>query len=116
MTRARRDFTAFVACFAIFVGLAIGASWLTDESKHDPKTEAAADAFAARMGDATKACLFRFRKKFGDASGKDFVGCMSPQEHEATQPCTNAKSDSEFVSCVVGGSIRVMDTCDLSKC
>jgi hypothetical protein len=62
---------------------------------------------------ANKACLAKFRQKFGEAKGHDYADCVTDQTNKAVDTCTG---DSEFSSCVLERSLKVLEVCALSGC
>ena len=87
-----------------------------------PTTVARADddgdreRWVAQMGRASQNCVAQFRQKFGTAKGHDYVECLSDQEHKANEHCVGAGSRDEIAKCFTGGSLKVMDACDLTRC
>jgi hypothetical protein len=73
------------------------------------------DKWAEQVGIALKSCAALFERKFGEAKGHDFADCMTNQTSKATEGCIG-QSRSEFPICVAGRTLKVMQTCDLSKC
>jgi hypothetical protein len=70
-----------------------------------------------RIGKALQACRTRFLQRFGDTkTGQDYIECILPQERAANHTCLGAGTRGEFAACVTNSSIRVMETCDLTKC
>jgi hypothetical protein len=64
-------------------------------------------------GRASKACLAKFRQKFGNTAAHDFADCLTDQINKEIDKCTG---DSEFSDCVLQRSSKVYEACDLSKC
>jgi hypothetical protein len=62
---------------------------------------------------ASKACLARFRQKFGEAKGHNYADCVTDQNNKAVDTCTG---NSDFADCVLERSLRVLEVCDLSGC
>ena len=62
---------------------------------------------------ASKACLAKFRQKFGEAKGHNFADYVTDQNNRAVDTCTG---NSEFANCVLERTFRVLEVCDLSGC
>jgi len=62
---------------------------------------------------ASKACLAKFRQKFGEAKGHDYAECLTDQNNKSVDTCTG---DSEFANCVLERSLKVLEVCDLTGC
>ena len=62
---------------------------------------------------ASKACLAKFRQKFGEAKGHNYADCVTDQNNRAVDSCTG---NSEFANCVLERTLRVLEVCDLSGC
>ena len=62
---------------------------------------------------ASKACHAKFRQKFGEAKDHNYAECVTDQNNKAVGTCTG---DSEFASCVLERSLKVLEVCDLSGC
>jgi hypothetical protein len=62
---------------------------------------------------ASKACLAKFRQKFGEAKGHNYADCVTDQNNKAVDTCTG---NSEFANCVLERTLRVLEVCDLSGC
>jgi hypothetical protein len=62
---------------------------------------------------ADRVCQAKFRKKFGDATDHSYADCVTDQKNKAVDRCTG---DSEFASCVLERSLKVLEVCDLSGC
>jgi len=62
---------------------------------------------------AGKACLAKFRQKFGQAKRHNYTDCVTDQNNKAVDTCTG---NSEFANCVLERSLRVLEVCDLSGC
>ncbi len=73
------------------------------------------EKWVEQVGKATQSCLALFRQKFGDAKGHNFADCVTDQTSKAIEPCVGV-SKNEFASCVAGRSLKVMETCDLTRC
>jgi len=70
-----------------------------------------------RIGKASQACRTRFPQRFGDTkTGQDYIECILLQERAPNHTCLGAGTRGEFAACVTNSSIRVMETCDLTKC
>jgi hypothetical protein len=66
-----------------------------------------------RTARANKACLTKFRQKFGEEKGHNYADCVADQNNKAVDTCTG---DSEFANCVLERSLKVLEVCDLSGC
>jgi hypothetical protein len=62
---------------------------------------------------ASKACLAKFRQKFGDAKGHNYADCVTDQNNKAVDICTG---DGDFANCVLERSLKALEVCDLSGC
>jgi hypothetical protein len=62
---------------------------------------------------ASKACLAKFRQKFGEAKGHDYAECLTDQNNKAVDACSG---NSEFANCVLERSLKVLEMCDLTGC
>jgi hypothetical protein len=65
---------------------------------------------------AAKSCAASFERKFGETKGHDWVDCMTDQTSKAIEGCIGGRSRRDFSICVAGRTLKVMQTCDLSKC
>ena len=79
------------------------------------KAETAKDELIERQMKATTNCASQFRQKFENVKGKDFATCLTEQVHNAIQICIGKNRD-DFAPCVIGNTLRVTETCDLSRC
>ena len=71
------------------------------------------DKWVGQTSRANKACLAKFRQKFGEAKDRDYADCVTNQTNKEIDACVG---DSEFSSCVFQRSLRILQVCDLSKC
>jgi len=71
------------------------------------------DKWVEQTGRASKSCLSKFRKRFGEAKGHNYADCVTDQTNKEIDSCVG---DSEFSNCVLQRSLKVLEVCDLSKC
>ena len=71
------------------------------------------DKWVGQTARANKACLAKFRQKFGEAKDRNYADCVTDQTNKEIDACVG---NSEFSSCVFQRSLRVLEVCDLSKC
>jgi hypothetical protein len=71
------------------------------------------DKWIEQTARASKACHAKFRQNFGDAKGHSYADCVTDQNNKAVDTCTG---NSEFASCVLERSLKVLEVCDLSGC
>jgi hypothetical protein len=62
---------------------------------------------------ASKACLAKFRQKFGEATGHNYADCVTDQNNKAVDTCAG---NGDFANCVLERSLKVLEVCDLSGC
>jgi len=74
------------------------------------------DKWVEQLGAAGKSCAALFERKFGETKGHDWVDCMTDQTNKSIEGCVGGRSRREFSICVAGRTLKVMQTCDLSKC
>jgi hypothetical protein len=74
------------------------------------------DKWVEQNIEAGKSCVASFERKFGETKGHDWVDCMTDQTNKAIEGCIGGRSRREFSICVAGRTLKVMQTCDLSKC
>ena len=77
--------------------------------------DAASELWVQQVGDATKACSAKFRQKFGETKDSRFADCLTDQTEKAVQPCIGVARNA-FAGCVSGRALKVMQSCDLSRC
>src|SRR6266404_92676 len=77
--------------------------------------DAEGELWVQQPGDATKACSAQAQQKFGDIKGNRFADCLTDQTEKATQTCIGV-AKSAFAGCVSGRALKVMQSCDLSRC
>jgi hypothetical protein len=77
--------------------------------------DAEGELWVKQVGDATKACAAQFRQKFGETKGSRFADCLTDQTVKATETCIGVAKDA-FAGCVSGRALKVMQSCDLSRC
>jgi len=71
------------------------------------------DKWIEQTSRANRACLAKFRQKFGETKGHNYADCVTDQNNKAVDTCTG---ESEFANCVRERSLRVLEVCDLSGC
>lgn len=71
------------------------------------------DKWVGQTTRANKACLAKFRQKFGGAKDRNYAECVTDQTNKEIDTCVG---DSELSNCVLQRSLKVLEVCDLSKC
>jgi hypothetical protein len=71
------------------------------------------DKWVGQTARANKACLDKFRQKFGGAKDRNYADCVTDQTNKEIDTCIG---DSDFSNCVLKRSLRVLEVCDLSRC
>ena len=62
---------------------------------------------------ASKACLAKFRQKFGEERGHNYADCVTDQNNKAVDTCAG---NGDFANCVLERSLKALEVCDLSGC
>jgi hypothetical protein len=71
------------------------------------------DKWVGQTTRANKACLAKFRQKFGEGKDRNYADCVTDQTNKEIDTCIG---NSEFSNCVFQRSLKVLEVCDLSKC
>jgi len=93
--------------YALIVAMLFGSTLLARAEPVDR------DKWIAQTGRANKSCLAKFRQKFGEDKSRNYSGCVTDQTNKAIDDCVGS---SEFSSCVLEKSLKVLEVCDLSRC
>lgn len=90
---------------ALIIGMLLGST--TQAGALDRST------WIGQTARASKACLAKFRQKFGQAKDHNYADCIADQNNKAVETCTG---NSDFANCVLERSLKVLEVCDLSGC
>ena len=93
--------------YALIIAMFLGPTVL---AKAEPVDR---DKWVGQTARANKACLAKFRQKFGEAKDRNYANCVADQTNKEIDTCIG---DSEFSNCVLQQSLKVLELCDLSKC
>ena len=94
-------------CAALIIALMLGSTLLAHAETLDR------DKWVGQTGRANRACIAKFREKFGGAKDHSYATCMADQTDKEIETCTG---NSDFSDCVREHSLKVLQACDLSKC
>jgi len=92
---------------ALIIAMFLGSTFLAQAESLDR------DKWVGQTAKANKACLAKFRQKFGEAKDRNYADCVTDQTNKEIDTCIG---DSEFSACVLQRSLKVLEVCDLSKC
>ena len=92
---------------ALVIAMLLGSTLLAQAEPIDR------DKWIAQTARASKSCLAKFRQKFGEDKGHNYSRCVTDQTNKAIDDCVGS---SEFSSCVLEKSLKVLEVCDLSSC
>ena len=94
-------------CYALIIAMFLGSTVLAEAEPLDR------DKWVGQTARANKACFAKFRQKFGETKGRLYADCVTDQTNKEIDTCIG---DSEFSTCVLQRSLKVLEACDLSKC
>lgn len=93
--------------YALIIAMLLGSTVLAQAAPPDR------DKWVGQTARANKACLAKFRQKFGATKDRLYADCVMDQTNKEIDTCIG---ENEFSNCVLQRSLKVLEVCDLSKC
>jgi hypothetical protein len=93
--------------YALIIAMLLGSTFL---AQAEPLER---EKWVGQTARANKACLAKFRQKFGEGKDRNYADCLTAQTNKEIDTCIGA---GEFSNCVLQRSLKVLEVCDLSKC